>query len=234
MLIPFALSLALAGPVADSVLERTLRAKDQALMDAFAPGDRAVWASAMAPDAVYLDENNVLMTRAAFLAQLRPLPPNTSGHIAIVKYTMRRAGDTVAVVHQDAESEYYHGQMLHATFFMSETWHRTPGGWRLMLMHESNVLRDPPAARLPASLLASYVGTYRAGPDLTYTISLANGVLVGARNGRPPVPLLAEVRDVFFVAGQPRTRKIFQRSAGGAVAGFVDRREGEDVVWKRT
>lgn len=29
------------------------------------------------------------------------------------------------------------------------------------------------------------------------------------------------------------TRKIFQRDANGKIMGFVDRREGEDLVWRR-
>ena len=36
---------------------------------------------------------------------------------------------------------------------------------------------------------------------------------------------------MFFVAGQPRSRRIFTRDAAGAVIGFADRREGEDVRW---
>jgi hypothetical protein len=35
------------------------------------------------------------------------------------------------------------------------------------------------------------------------------------------------------VPGQPRTRKIFQRNSEGKITGFVDRREGEDLVWRR-
>jgi hypothetical protein len=46
-------------------------------------------------------------------------------------------------------------------------------------------------------------------------------------------PLLVEVHDVLFTPGQPRTRKIFQRDANGKVTGFLDRRGGEDVVWRR-
>ena len=45
--------------------------------------------------------------------------------------------------------------------------------------------------------------------------------------------LQIEVRDVLFVAGQARSRKIFQRDAGGKITGFVDRREGQDLVWHR-
>jgi hypothetical protein len=58
--------------------------------------------------------------------------------------------------------------------------------------------------------------------------------LLGGRVGRSLTTLQVEVRDVLFVAGQPRTRKIFQRDAKGAVTGFVDRREGEDLVFKRS
>jgi hypothetical protein len=43
----------------------------------------------------------------------------------------------------------------------------------------------------------------------------------------------AEGPDVFFVAGQPRTRRIFVRDAQGKVVGFVDRREGEDIRWNK-
>ena len=30
-----------------------------------------------------------------------------------------------------------------------------------------------------------------------------------------------------------RTRRIFQRDSSGAVTGFVDRREGHDIVWRK-
>jgi hypothetical protein len=42
-----------------------LHKKDQALLDAIAPGDRKVWDAALAGDAVCVDENGVKMDRAA-------------------------------------------------------------------------------------------------------------------------------------------------------------------------
>jgi len=47
------------------------------------------------------------------------------------------------------------------------------------------------------------------------------------------VRLSVEVRDVLFVKGQPRSRKVFQRDQSSQVIGFADRREGVDVAWKR-
>jgi len=81
--------------------------------------------------------------------------------------------------------------------------------------------------------MQEYAGTYSGGKDLQYVIQWDGEQLVGGRAGRSLTPLLVEVRDVLFVAGQPRTRKIFQRDADGVVTGFVDRREGEDLKWER-
>ena len=44
---------------------------------------------------------------------------------------------------------------------------------------------------------------------------------------------LVESADVLFIAGQPRVRRIFRRDGAGRVTGFIDRREGEDIDWKR-
>lgn len=57
--------------------------------------------------------------------------------------------------------------------------------------------------------------------------------LLAERADRPPATYLPEVRDVFFVAGRPRSRRIFLRDAAGRVVALADRREGEDVRWER-
>jgi hypothetical protein len=57
--------------------------------------------------------------------------------------------------------------------------------------------------------------------------------LVGGRQGREMKPLEVEMRDVLFIPGQPRIRKIFQRDANGKITGFVDRRESWDLLWRR-
>jgi len=226
----FATALAASAPDAD--LARTLEAADQALMNAFAPGDRSVWDAALAPDAVYLDENNVLFSRAEFLEQLTPLPPHTSGQIKAINIHFTRSGDVAIIVHEDEEAEDWHGQILHATYLTSETWQRTGGGWKILMVHESVKNLDPPSVKLSADDLAAYAGVYRVG-DLTSVIALKQGRLILSRAGRPDAELLAELKDMFFVPGQPRMRKVFERRPDGSVTGFIDRREGEDIVWQR-
>jgi hypothetical protein len=217
----------------DSNLQMQLRAKDQAMVDAFATGDRAMFDAAMAPDAVYLDENGRRIDRASFLAELKPLPPNTSGHIELADYTMSHFGDLATVTFKEVETEDYHGQILHANYLTSETWRSTPSGWKLAMAQTMAIPKDPPEVPLSAGEWAAYTGTYRAAPDLLYEVKIEGGRLVGGLVGGAAAPLHAELKDVFFVAGRPRTRKIFQRNPQGAIIGYVDRREGEDVVWTR-
>ncbi|HTZ96458.1 MAG TPA: DUF4440 domain-containing protein [Terriglobales bacterium] len=224
-------AIANTSPVAD--VSQELRLRDQALLDAFAPGDVKVWDQALAVNAVYLDENGVVMNRAEFLAQIQPLPKGASGSIQISKYSAEVSGDVATVVHTDDETEDYHGQHLKAQYLTTETWQRQQGAWKLLLVHAYAVLHEPKAITLPTADLDAYVGRYSAAPDLVYTVQRDGDHLVGGREGRPPAPLLAEARDVFFVSGQLRVRKIFQRDQQGNIIGFVDRREGEDLIWKR-
>jgi len=71
-----------ASPNASDQITELLRTQDQALLDAFAPGDRKVWDHALAADAVYVDENGAIMSRSEFLKQLEPLPAGASGNMS--------------------------------------------------------------------------------------------------------------------------------------------------------
>jgi hypothetical protein len=227
-----AIQSAAAEPDAAAIQKR-LRAEDQALLDAIAPGDKAVWDRLLARDAVYVDENGAILRRDKFLAALKPLPAGASGHIDIVQYEATIRGDVALVVHKDDERENYHGIPLHADYLMTETWVKEGAEWRLALVHAYVVAKDPPAIKSSAKALDEYQGRYRAAADLSYVIRREADHLIGERQGLPPVTLWQEAADVFFVAGQPRDRKIFRRDADNNIVDFVDRREGEDLVFIR-
>ena len=228
------LILAIPGPERSaSDVTADLRARDQALLDGVAPGDVKVWDAALAPEAVYVDENGSVMSRSEFLAKLKPLPPGSTGTIRILSYSARFSGDLATVIHTDDEQEVFHGQNISAQYLTSETWQRRGGAWKLLMVHTYSTLAEPPSITLPVTELDEYVGRYSAAPDLTYVITRDGNHLIGQRDGREGVMLKAEVRDVFFVSGALRTRKIFQRDGGNQIVGFVDRREGRDLIWKR-
>ena len=232
LLVIAALQTAAADPNLASV-QNQLRTDDQALLDAIAPGDKAVWERLLATDAIYVDENGAVMNRAQFLAALKPLPAGSSGHIAIVDYQATIHGQVALVVHKDDERENFHGIPLRADYLMTETWVKEGAEWRLALVHVYVVAKDPPAIKTPANRLAEYEGRYRAAPDLAYLIRREGDHLVGERQGLPTVTLAQESTDVFFVPGHPRDRKIFRRGADNKIVDFVDRREGEDLVFAR-
>ncbi len=85
---------------------------------------------------------------------------------------------------------------------------------------------------LARAQLDEYAGTYMLADQLI-AIARDGDAIAASRNGGAPQKLSCELRDVFFTPGRPRSRRIFQRDAGGRVAGFTDRREGEDIVWMR-
>lgn len=111
-------------------------------------------------------------------------------------------------------------------------------------------LIDPPAIALPAAQLDEYAGTYQLTEAIRYPIRRDDEHLIDERTGRPAQELRVEARDVMFVPGQPRSRKIFQRDGRWAVADLgrrhlpalppraprheVARRGGDEVDVERT
>jgi hypothetical protein len=167
------------------------------------------------------------------LAELTPLPSGLVGRLEIDKFKVAVHDKVAVVAHEDQEYLEYHGQILRSRFRSADTWLQTPEGWRLIAQHTSAVLKDPPAITLTTEQLCAYDGTYSLTKDITATVRCAEGGLTVERTGRPTAKYVPEVLDVFFAAGQPRTRRIFLRDEQGKVTGFVDRREGEDVRWSK-
>jgi Domain of unknown function (DUF4440) len=220
-----------AAPSSD--VAAVLKRQTQELMDAVAPGKAEVWQRYLLDDAVYLDENGVVYDKATLLKELTPLPPGLVGRIVVDRFQVELHGDTAVAAAEIQEYLDYHGQALRTRFRFLDTWLRTPDGWRLAARHTAAVLKDPPAISLSSAELCAYAGEYRLTPAITTTVRCTEKGLIAERTGRPPATYLPEVRDVFFVAGQPRSRRIFTRDAAGAVVAFADRREGEDVRWQK-
>lgn len=210
-----------------------LKRQTQELMDAIAPGQAEVWRRYLHKDVVYLDENGVIQDKETLLRDLTPLPKGLIGRIEVDKFQVSRHGDVAVAAGELQEYLEYHGQNLRTRFRFVDTWLRTPDGWLLAARHNAAVLKDPPAVSLSSAELCAYAGDYELTPEIVTKIACTTDGLTSERSGRPVTTYLPEVRDVFFAAGQPRSRRIFLRDAAGNVIAFVDRREGEDVRWKR-
>jgi ketosteroid isomerase-like protein len=233
-----AIAVTLIGLTANRIaaqedVARILKQQTQELFDAVTAGDARVWDRYLDASAIYLAEDGVRKTKADLLKEITPLPKGISGSIVVSAFEVKLHGDTAVTTHNALESENYFGHALKAEYRSTDTWVRTPQGWKLVASQVHAQLIDPPAITLAPAKLEEYVGTYRLNAEITYMVRRNGSVLTGERTGRSAQTLSAEASDVFFVAGQPRSRKIFLRAADGHVNGFVDRREGRDIPWKK-
>ena len=228
------LALASAAAHADAAsTDATLKRITQEMADALAPGDRAVWERYTDPSLLYVTEDNLVKSRKQFLADLAPLPAGYSGQIAIVEFQSRDFGPFAVTTYIQDEHENVEGHELHAHYRTTDTWRRTPAGWRLAASETFSVPIDPPAGTASADALANFEGRYRLSAKTVQTIRRDGDHLVVEREGRAPQILVVESGDVFFTPGRPRTMRVFQRDSAGRVIGFADRREGVDLVWTK-
>lgn len=210
-----------------------LHRQTQELLDAVTAGDSAVWDRYLDANASYADESGKVNTKREIVAGIQPLPKGISGQLALTAFKVHTHDATAVATYVIDETETYFGQTIYAKYLNTDTWQRMPQGWRLIAVQTNALRSDPPAIPLSQAKLAEYAGTYSLTPEITYTIRVNGDSLVGQRSGRPSQLLKAELPDLFFVPGQPRLRKVFQRGPDGRITGFVERRETWDVAWKR-
>jgi very-short-patch-repair endonuclease len=217
----------------DPALATQLQQRTQMLADAVAKGDKAAWDAALDPAVIYVTEGNEVKTKAQFLAGLAPLPEELSGQIRVGDFKLNREGPVAVASYTNYENLDYFGQLVRTRYKVTDTWMLKGNAWVLIASQSGAILDDPPAVALPAEKLADYSGQYELTLTTHYRVGVVAGRLIGQRQGGKYVELKAEAPDVFFTVGNPRSRKIFLRDAAGKVTGFVDRREGHDILWKR-
>ena len=211
-----------------------LEKQTQELFDAISAGDAAVWERYLDPACLFVDESGSVLTKKALVDDIRPLPEGVSGTLRVTQFQSAVHGDVAVTTYVNDEKETFHGQNLHCQYRSTDTWKKTPAGWKLISGQVLAMRGDPPAIKLSDSVVREYCGRYRLTPQITYEIRCKDGVLEGQQIGRDATPLLAEAPDVLFVPGRPRYRYVILRGPDGKVTGFAQRREAWDVVWTRT
>jgi hypothetical protein len=235
-------------------LQAALTRTTQALLDGIGTGDTAVWRRALAPDAVLGDENGVVRRPDAVLAGLGPLPPGFEGTIRLADPVLRLAGGLAVLSYDALEHETIHGQRLATRYHTTDTWtcvadgggKRRVGeasehsgsdalaaGWRLVASQTAVIPSEHVAAAVDSVVLRAYVGTYALADGIEYAVSARDGQLEGRRAGRPPEALFPLGCDRFFRRGATRGERVFRRGADGRVDAMIDRRDNNDLVWRR-
>jgi Domain of unknown function (DUF4440)/Domain of unknown function (DUF3471) len=211
----------------DELVRRT-----QELVDSVAGGDQAPWKKYFAEDAMFFDEKGTNMNKQALVASITPLPAGHSGTIKVEK-AQSHIERTVAILSYDLdETEIIYGQTEKARYHETDTWMRRNGQWQIVAGQVLRYYEDPAPGKVDHKKFAEYVGTYELAPGDRLTISRDGQELYRHRGDQPKGELIPEATDIFFRKGV-EGRILFRHADTGKVDALIDRRNNEDVIWKK-
>jgi hypothetical protein len=214
------------------ITQAELVRRTQELLDAAGSGDTAPWKKYYAEDSVYFDEKGRNMNKAALIADVTPLPAGYSGSIKIGNVQSRIERDVAILSYDMDEQETVFGKELRARYHETDTWMRRHGEWQIVAGQVLRYYEDPAPGKVDARVFSAYAGTYELAPGNTLTISLDGSQLYRQRGERPKELLVPEATDIFFRKGV-EGRILFRHAENGKVDALIDRRNNEDLVWRK-
>ena len=216
----------------ESATQQELVRRTQELFDSIISGNQEPWKKYFADDCTFSDEKGRTLDKSKLVADITPLPKGYSGAIKIENVISRIIGDTAVLSYDANETETIFGQELHARYHVTDTWLRRNDNWQIIASQAHRYYEDPAMGEVDERKFRDYVGLYELAPGQTRTVSAYDGNLFVERNGKKE-ELLRESGDLFFRKGV-EGRILFRYGANGKVDALVDRRNNEDVVWKKT
>ena len=211
----------------DELVRRT-----QELYDPLVPGNQAPWKKYFADDCMFADEKGHFFDKPKLIADITPLPAGYSGTIKIENAQSRLVGNT-AVLGDDAdETETIFGQNLKARYHITDTWLQRNGNWQIIASQAHRYYEDPTIGKADPKKFAHFIGTYELAPGQTRSVTTEGDKLFVERNGKKE-QLLPETPELFFRKGV-EGRILFPYATNDKVDVLIDRRNNEDVVWKKT
>ena len=227
----FVSTMALAAGKDRPITEQELVRRTQELYDAVAAGNQAPWKQYFADDCIFSDEKGRTMDKSKLIADITPLPTGYSGVIKL-EHVQSRIFDSLAILSYDAnEAETIFGQNLTARYHIPDTWLRRKANWQIVASQAQRYYEEPAPGKVDPKKFADFIGTYELAPGQTRTVFSEGDSLFVERNGKKD-ELLPETSELFFRRGI-EGRILFRYGKDGKVDALVDRRNNEDVVWRK-
>ena len=211
----------------DDLVRRT-----QELYDSLVSGNQAPWKKYFADDCIFADEKGRLFDKPKLIADITPLPAGYSGTIKVQKAQSRIIGNTAILSYDADESETIFGQNLKARYHITDTWRLRDGNWQIIASQAHRYYEDPAIGKADPKKFADFIGTYELAPGQTRSVTNEDDKLFVERNGKKE-QLLPETSELFFRKGV-EGRILFRYTANGKVDALIDRRNNEDVIWRKT
>lgn len=236
-IILFSANVAGIAATGDAIAQDELVRRTQELCDAVAPGNKEPWKKYFAEDAIYSDEKGRTFDKAALIADITTLPEGYSGTIKVANPKSRIHGDTAILSYDLNETETIFGQNLSARYHVTDTWLRRNGQWQIIASQAHRYYEDPAIGQADPKKFADYTGTYELAPGQIRTVLAEGHNLFVERKGKQEQlnkkeQLLPETSELFFRKGV-EGRILFRRNDQGKVDALIDRRNNEDVVWRK-
>ncbi len=225
-----AVTLACAADV--PITQDELVRRTQELYDALVPGNQAPWKKYFADDCIFADEKGRLFDKPKLIADINPMPAGYSGTIKIENAQSRIIGNTAVLSYDADETETIFGQKLKARYHVTDTWLQRNGNWQIIASQAHRYYEDPAMGKADPKKFADYIGTYELAPGQTRSVTTEGNKLFVERNSKKE-QLLPETSEIFFRKGV-EGRILFRYAATGKVDALIDRRNNEDVIWRKT
>ncbi len=241
------------------ITEAELVRRTQELYDSIVSGNQTPWKKYFADDCTFSDEKGRTLDKTKLVADITPLPKGYSGAIKIENVISRIIGDTAILSYDANETETIFGQNLRARYHVTDTWLRrkvewsdrderhgrqsrkgtrsSDAGaaeiqWQIIASQAHRYYEDPAIGKGDEKKFPDFVGKYELAPGQTRTVTSENGKLFIERNGKKE-ELLLEASEIFF-RKNVEGRILFHYAANGKVDALIDRRNNEDVIWRKT
>jgi len=231
-LITFLSAVTLACAADVPITQDELVRRTQELYDAIVPGNQAPWQKYFADDCIFADEKGRLLDKPKLIADITPMPAGYSGAIKIEKPQSRIIGSTAILSYDADETETIFGQNLKARYHVTDTWLQRNGEWKIIASQAHRYYEDPAVGKADPKKFTDYIGAYELAPGQTRSVIAEDDRLFVERNGKKE-QLLPETSEVFFRKGV-EGRILFRYAANDKVDALIDRRNNEDVIWRKT
>lgn len=213
------------------ITEKELVRRTQELYDAVVPGNQEPWKKYYADDCVFADEKGRQMDKTKLLADLSPMPKGYSGTIKVVRPVSRIFQDVAILSYDCDETETIFGQQLTARYHTADTWLRRHDRWQIIGSQTMRYYEDPAVGKAEPARFPAFSGTYELAEGQTRKVFVEDGNLFVERKGKRE-QLCPESPEIFFRKGV-EGRILFRTAASGEVDALIDRRNNEDVIWKK-
>jgi hypothetical protein len=214
-----------------AITQEELVRRTQELFDAVVTGNKEPWQKYFAEDCIFADEKGRNFNKTQLVADITPLPKGYSGTIKMVKLKSVIHGDTAILSYDLDETETIFGQKLTARYHVTDTWLQRNGVWQIASSQAMRYYEDPAVARIDSKKFVDFNGAYELAPGQTRRVFSEGENLYVERNGKRE-QLLPEGSEIFFRKGV-EGRILFRYAGSGKVDALIDRRNNEDVVWRR-